>query len=374
MVVEIKGMRYLNERKKNKTVRKVLLIVLSVFVLAVVVLGIAGYRFVTNSLEPMDEASEEVVEVEIPRGSNRRNIANILEENDLINHSLIFDYYVRLQGDNNFQAGTYLMSPSMSVEEMVEYLNAGGTPISEQALAYITVPEGIHLEQIADQVEASSDFSAQDFMKRVQDEAFIEELATQYPDLLTDSLEAAEETRYILEGYLYPATYEVFEENSLDDVIIKMVGRMNQAMQPYYEDIQASDLTVHEILTLSSYIEREGTTDEDRQLISGVFYNRIDVGMPLQTDPSVSYALGEHRERTTYADLEVDSPYNTYMYNGIGAGPIASPSESAIHASVNPTETDYYYFLADLTTGDIYFAEDYEQHLEYQNEYLRNND
>lgn len=367
-------MSYLNERKKNRTVKKVLLVVLSVFVLAVIILGITGYRYVTNSLEPMDETSEEVIEVEIPRGSNRRNIARILEENDLINHSLIFDYYVRFQGENNFQAGTYLMSPSMSVEQMVEYLNAGGTPISEQALTRITVPEGIHVEQIADQVENNSDFSADEFMERVQDEVFIEELATQYPDLLTASLDAAEETRYVLEGYLFPATYEVFDDTSLDDVITQMVGRMDQAMQPYYEDIQASDLTVHEILTLSSYIEREGTTEEDRQLISGVFYNRMDVGMPLQTDLSVIYALGEHREHVTYADLEVDSPYNTYMYTGMGAGPINSPSESAIHASMTPSETDYYYFLADLKTGDIYFAEDYEQHLEYQNEYLRDND
>lgn len=364
----------MNEKHKKKTVRKIVLTVLIVFILLIVFLGFAGYRYVMNSLEPIDEASEEIVEVEIPTGSGRGQIATILEENDLIGSSFVFEYYVRFRGDNNFQAGEYLMSPSMSVEEMVDYLNEGGTPISEEAMSRITVPEGIHIEQIAERLEENTEFSAEDFMVLVQEESFIEEMSAQFPDLLSSAVEASEETRYLLEGYLYPATYEVFEDTTLESLVTQMISQMNQTMQPHFEEIMASDLTVHEVLTLASYIEREGTSDEDRQLISGVFYNRIAEGMPMQTDPSVAYALGEHRERTTYEDLEIDSPYNTYMYAGIGPGPINSPSEAAIYASVYPEETDYLYFLADLETGNIYYSETYEQHLEYQNEYLRNND
>lgn len=366
-------MRYLNERQKNKTVRKILLGVLAVFIIALAIIGFTGYRFVVKNLEPVDVNSEEVIEVEIPSGSSRKDIASILAENELIESSFVFENYVRFRGDTNFQAGNYLMSPAMSAEEMVDYLNVGGTPITEQPTTQVTVPEGIHIELIADRIEEGTDFSADDFMALVQDSIFIEEIATQYPGLLSSALEASEETRYVLEGYLFPATYEIYEETTLENLVTQMISRMDQALQPYYEDIVASELNVHEILTLASYIEREGTSDEDRQLISGVFYNRLEEGMPLQTDPSVAYALGEHRERTTYADLEVDSPYNTYMYPGIGVGPINSPSESAVQASVNPTETDYMYFLADLETGNIYFSEDYNQHLEYQNEYLRNN-
>lgn len=367
-------MRCLNERKKKTTVHKIIFGILIVFVLAIIILGFTGYNYVNNSLEPVDPDSEEVVEVEIPSGSSRGDIANILEENDLIENSFIFETYVRFRGDNNFQAGSYAMSPSMSAEEMVDYLNEGGTPISEQSIAQFTIPEGIHIEQIAERLEANTDFSAEDFMSLIQDPAFIEEMANQYPDLLSSALDAAEETRYVLEGYLFPATYEIFEDTTLEGLVSQVISRMDQAVQPHYEAIQASDLTVHEILTLASYIEREGTSDEDRQLISGVFYNRIEEGMPMQTDPSVAYALGEHRERTTYEDLEVDSPYNTYMYAGIGPGPINSPSASAINAAVNPEESDYLYFLADLDTGEIYYSETYDQHLEYQNEYLRNND
>ena len=193
-----------------------------------------------------------------------------------------------------------------------------------------------------------------------------------YPELLTDATEASDQTRYVLEGYLYPATYELFEETTLQDLITQMVTQMDRVMLQYYEEIESNDLTVHEILTLSSYIEREGVSDKDRQLISGVFYNRLEEGMPLQTDPSVAYALGEHREFTTYSDLEVDSPYNTYQYAGIGAGPISSPSSSAIQAAVNPVETDYLYFLADINTGEIYYSTNYQDHLILQEEHIGN--
>lgn len=363
----------MSERQKTNTVRKIIISIIIIIALAAVILGITGYRYITNSLAPVDEQSEEVIEVEIPQGANRRTIASILEDNEVINSAMIFEFYARAQGENNFQAGSYLMSPSMSVEEILEYLNAGGTPIMEEALATVTIPEGIWLEDIAERVGNATDFLEEDFMALVENEDFIATQTEHFPELLTDAVEASEVTRYTLEGYLFPATYEVFEETTLESLTAQMISRMNQAFQPHYETIGASDFNVHEILTLATYIEREGTSDEDRKEISGVFYNRLEAGMPLQTDPSVAYALGEHRERTLYVDLEVDSPYNTYMYRGVGAGPINSPSESAINAAVNPNETDYMYFLANIETGDVYFSETYEQHLKYQNEHLRNN-
>lgn len=365
-------MRDLSERQKNKTVRKFIITILIVFILAVGVLVFVGYRFVSNALEPVDETSEEVVEINIPTGSTRRDIALILEEENLIESSLVFDYYVRFQDENNFQAGTYLMSPSMSVDEMLQYLNEGGTPIAVEPEGHVSIPEGIHIESIAKRIEENTDYSEDEFLELVQDEAFIDELAASFPELLTAALEASDQTRYVLEGYLYPATYSVYEDTTLEDFITQMVTQMDRVMVQYYEEIAESEWTVHEILTLSSYIEREGVTDEDRQLIAGVFYNRLEDGMPLQTDPSVAYALGEHREFTTYSDLKVDSPYNTYLYSGIGAGPINSPSASAIEAAVNPEETDYMYFLADINTGEIYYSTNYQDHLILQKEHVGN--
>lgn len=357
------------ERKPKSIVKKVLLI----FLLLIGIAIFAVYRFWQNGVNPVAESNDEIVEIEVPLGSNRNQIGTILEDNNLINSFVVYNLYTRLNEENNFQAGTYQMAQSMSLEEIIRYLNEGGIPIKPEPIARLTIPEGIHLEEMAVRFEEQTDFSGESFMELVQDTAFVERMAEKYPNLLTDAIEAAPQTRYVLEGYLYPATYETYEETGLSEIIDQMLAQMNQVLSPYYEEIQAGDLTVHEILTLASYIEGEGVSDEDRALIAGVFYNRIDIGMLLRTDPSVSYALGEHRERITYADLEVDSPYNTYKYKGIGAGPINSPSESAIKASLEPAETDYLFFLADLETRKVYFAETYEQHLEYKSEYLDNN-
>lgn len=356
----------MSETQKNNTVRKIVIRMVILFIIAIGVLAFAGYRYVTNGLNPVDVGSEEVVEVEIPSGSTRRDIAMILEEEDLINSSLVFDFYVRFSDKSAFKAGTYQMSPSMSVEEIVNYLHEGGTPITPDML---TIPEGVDIVDIAERVEENTEYSGEEFISLMENSEFINQMVEKYPELLTDAQQASD-TRYTLEGYLYPASYDLVEGVALEELVEQMIERMNQVVEPYLGDIRTSDLNVHETLTLASHIEREGVTAEDRELISGVFHNRLEIGMLLQTDPSVSYAWGEHRERTSLDDLEIDSPYNTYMYLGVGAGPIASPSEAAIDASVHPAETDYMYFLADIQTGEIYYSETFDEHLELQDEYV----
>lgn len=357
----------------KKKIKSVFIKITLIFILLIGIFSFVAYRYFQNELKPMAESNEETIEIVVPMGSSRDQIGTILEDNELIKSSLIFKIYTKMKDENNFQAGTYQMSQSMALEDIISYLNEGGTPIQPDPIARLSIPEGISIEEIADRFEKHGDFTSENMIEVIQDAAFIESMVEKYPDLLTEAVEASEVTRYTLEGYLFPATYEIFEDSTIENIVEEMLDQMNQVMSPYYEKIHTGDLNVHEILTLASYIEGEGTSDEDRELVSGVFYNRIELGMPLQTDPSVSYALGEHRERVSYKDLEVDSPYNTYMYKGIGAGPINSPSESAIKASINPVETDYLYFLADLKTGKVYFAEDYNQHLEYKREYLDNN-
>src|SRR5699024_10207936 len=257
-----------------------------IFLVAISILVFMGYRYITQGLNPIDAESEEVIEIEIPSGSTRRDIANILEKNELINSSLIFDFYVRFSEETHFQAGTYLMSPSMSVKEIVGYLNKGGTPIMDQPIFSLTIPEGFNLEEIAERMDEKTDFSSGDFMDLVQNEEFIEQMGEKYPDLLKDTL-AAENTRYVLEGYLFPATYDIFEKTTLEDTVEQMISRMNQVIQPQLEAISNMALNIHETLTLASYIEKEGVSEEDRLLISGVLHNRLEEGMPVQTDPRV---------------------------------------------------------------------------------------
>lgn len=356
----------------ERTVKKIVFGTLVVLFLLLIVLGVTGFFFVRSALGPKDSSNTEIVQVEIPQGSSRSDISTILENEGIIDSAFVYNTYLRFNNEQNFQAGSYDMSPSMSLNEITDYLQEGGTPIGVETQTF-TVPEGYMLEQFAMIIDDRTQFSEEEFMELVQDDEFINEQAELYPELLSGTVEE-EDTRYTLEGYLYPATYEFTEDHSLEGIVSMMISRMNQAAEPFFDDIENSEYNLHEMMTLASFIEREGITDEDRKVISGVFHNRLDIDMMLQTDVSVTYALGEHQERITYADLEVDSPYNSYRHTGLGPGPVNSPSAESIDAAVNPVETNYLFFLADLNTREVYFSETYEQHLEYQNEYLRNND
>ncbi|MBM6613593.1 endolytic transglycosylase MltG [Desemzia sp. RIT804] len=360
-----------NEKKEKSVVTKIVLSIIAVLVILLVVLGVTAYNFYTSSIEPLDPASEDEIQVEIPSGSSPTNIARILEENGIIKSASVFNIYTRLNNEGEFKAGYYLMSPSMNVDEVIDSLQAGGTDFPADSVERITVPEGYTITQIADIVEARTSYSAEEFMALIENEEFQQNLLNQYPELLTGAFEA-EDVRYVLEGYLFPATYEFYQEMTIEEVVQAMVAKMNEVMQQYYAQIEEQGQTVHEILTIASLVEREGLSYEDRTQIADVFYNRIEIGMPLQTDISVLYSLDTHKERVSYDDLAVDSPYNLYQNTGIGPGPFNSPSEESIKATINPVDTDYLYFLADIETQKVYFAETYQQHLEYKREYVDN--
>lgn len=359
------------DKKSTHTVRKIVLSIVSILIVLIVVLVVSGYHYYTTSLEALDPESSDEIPIEIPIGSSRTDIARILEENTIIRSAFVFNYHLRFTGEEGFKAGYYLFSPSMSTEEIVWQLQEGGTPIAEESKGKLTIPEGFTIEQVAIVIDDQTDYTIEEFFELVEDETFLQQKVNEFPELLTEAVEVRESTLYTLEGYLYPATYEFFENTSLEEIVTEMIKRMHQEFQAYYAEINEMDTSVHSILTMASFIEREGITYEDREIISGVFYNRLAIDMPLQTDVSVTYALGEHQERITYDDLEVDSAYNLYEHRGIGPGPVNNPDGNSIKASMYPAETDYMYFLADLSTREIYFSETYEQHLEYQNEYLR---
>lgn len=361
----------MSEPKKTKrTVQKIVFFIVAILLLLLVVLGVTGYRYFTTSLEPLNPESEEVVEVEIPMGSSRADIARILEDNNIINSAFVFNMYIRMNEEEGFQAGYYKLSPSMGPDQIIDRLQEGGAPVPQESVTTIPIPEGVTVEQIAVIIGEQTEFSEEDVFSLLENEQFLQEKADEYPRLLTSAMEAKEDTIYTLEGYLFPATYNYYEGMAADELITAMLKKTDDVLSQYYAEIENQDKTVHEVLTMASLIEREAVEDEDRQLISGVFQNRLDSGMPLQTDVSVTYALEEHKERITYEDLETDSPYNLYQHRGIGPGPVNNGSESSVQAALNPAETDYYYFLADLDTREVYFSETYSQHLQYKSEYL----
>jgi len=355
----------------NNKVKKIVAGIVIIFVSLLIILGIVGYIFYNSALEPINAESDEVVEVTIPSGSTRADIARTLEEDGVIESAFVFNTHVRINDETGFQAGYFEMSPSMSVPEVVDYLQQGGEPIPGNQNT-VTIPEGVTIDRTGEIINKQTPFSKQEFVDLIQNESFIEEKTEEFNKLLSAANETNDEMRYTLEGYLFPATYEFNQDTSLEELVTQMISTMDQVMSSYYDEIDNHELNVHETITLASIIEREAVTTEDRKTISGVFYNRLEAEMPLQTDVSVSYALQKHKERISYDDIEIDSPYNLYIHTGLGPGPVNSPSKQSINAALNPNDTNYMYFLADLGSGNVYFSETYEQHLEYQNEYLSN--
>lgn len=361
---------YKGRKKENNMVKKIVLIIVAVLIMTLSIAGFFAYQYFTSSLKPLDSKNEKLIQVEIPQGSSSKQIGQILEKNKIIKSGLVFSYYVKMNNKADFQAGYYQMSPSMTLEAITDSLQEGGTdePVS-LADAKITIPEGYSVDQIAELFSKETKLSKDDFLDVMKDEEFFNELVTKYPDLL-ESAKNAKDTRYRLEGYLYPATYYYYKDVPIKDMITQMVDKTNQVLAPYYDQIKAKKMTVQEVLTLASLVEKEGVTPEDRRKIAQVFLNRLAIDMPIQSDISILYAMDEHKVHLSEKDTQVDSPYNLYINKGTGPGPFNNPSQQAIESVLNPEETDALYFLADVSTGKVYYAKTYDEHLVNKKEYI----
>ena len=352
-----------HHRRRFPWVAVIMLVCIAVVVLAVTQIG-------RNWLVPANANDTQIVEVEIPEGTPVRTMGDILEEQGLIRSSSAFSLLVRVQGAAaNLQAGVHDLSPSMTMPEIVAALQEGA---EEAGMLKVTVNEGLTVDQIAEVVADSTSYSAEDFLNLMSTQEFLAQLVQQYP-ILTDSYNNPT-VRYVLEGYLFPATYDVAQGETLESLVTQMVDKTNEVLSKYQADIDASSYSLQDIMSIASLVEKEGQTTEDRKLIAGVFYNRLEQGMPIQSDISVLYALGTHKEMVTYDDLEVDSPYNLYINAGLPPGPMNSPSEDAIAAALEPTDNDYLYFYANLKTGEVFYTDNYEQHQAWAQEYEETGD
>lgn len=366
---EESNLKRAERRKEDRVVRKIVYILTIGILIVAGVLAISGYNYVSAGLKPLDKNDKKLVQVEVPSGSSNRQIGDILQDGDVIRDGMVFNFYTKFKNLTNFQAGYYQFSPNMTLDQISKELQQGGSAEPLDDASKLTVPEGYDVDKIAGLVAKKTDFKKEDFIKVMKDEKFFDQLKAQYPDLLGDAANA-KDVRYRLEGYLFPATYNVHKNRSLEDLVTQMVDTTNQILTPYYSQIKEKGLTVQEVMTLASLVEKEGVTQSDRKKIAQVFFNRIKAQMPLQSDISILYALGEHKEVVTIKDTEVDSPYNLYTNAGYGPGPFDNPSQEAILAVLDPTENDYIYFVADISTGKVYYAKTYEEHMELVEKYV----
>ncbi|MDL4841456.1 endolytic transglycosylase MltG [Aquibacillus rhizosphaerae] len=354
--------------EEARLVRRIVAILLAVIIIVVVGGGTTGYLYIKSALEPVNPDDDSTKTVEIPLGSSSSQIANILEDNGIIKNSMIYRFYIKFNNASDFQAGEYDLSPSMTLSEVTDSIQTG--KILQEPVFSVTIPEGKTIDEIAQLYEDKANIDKDEFIETVEDEEYIQTLMEKYPLILTEKI-LDESIRTPLEGYLFAATYQFYEENpSIDTIINSMLQKTEDVVLPYMDQINArEDWGVHEAITMASLVEREARNEEERKRIAGVFYNRLAENMMLQTDPTVLYALGEHKDRVLYKDLEVESPYNTYQITGLPIGPISNFGESSLISILEPEDTNYMYFVA-ANDGEIYFAETYEKHKELVNQYL----
>ena len=359
--------------KKKKSGFKAFFISLLIFLGLISAGGYFGYQYVQSSLQPVDASSKQYVTVQIPEGANVQTIGSTLEKSGLIKHGVIFAFYAKYKNYSDLKSGYYNLQKSMSTEDIIHELQKGGTAeAQEPALANLTIPEGYTIDQIAQAVgQLQGDFkeslTADAFLAKVQDENFISQEVAKYPSLL-ESLPTKESgVRYRLEGFLFPATYSIKESTTIESLIDEMLAAMDKTLTPHYSAIKSKNLTVNELLTIASLVEKEGAKTEDRKLIAGVFYNRLNLGMPLQSNIAILYAQGKLGQNISLADdagidTSINSPYNVYTKPGLMPGPVDSPSQDAIEASINQTKSENLYFVANVTDGKVYYAVTQEEH------------
>jgi UPF0755 protein len=358
------------KRARNRIVRRITVVILAIFLLVIATGSALAYVFVKRSVEPIDPTSTETVEVEVPLGAGSGYIGELLEENGLVRSSTIFRFYTRFKNESSFQAGTYTLSPSQSIDELIETLQTGKVIVVPDIK--LVIPEGFTIDQVIARLAKEADIPKEEISEQLSDREYISSLVNEHEMLTEEVLQ--EGIYHPLEGYLFPATYEFNKGVTLTEIIDEMLLPTESMYQEYKGRLADSGRTFHETLALASVVEKEAVSTEDRKEIAGVFENRLNDGMKLQSDPTVWYGTGETSIFTSFADLENDSLYNTYRYEGIPIGPIAAVSRDAFEAVLNPNDTENIYFYArppreGFPNGEVLFEVNYEDHQQNVNKY-----
>ncbi|WP_260503979.1 endolytic transglycosylase MltG [Paenibacillus illinoisensis] len=332
---------------------KAIVVVLLIIVIAA---GGAGAA-VWNMMRPVAASADPVV-FEIKSGSGTSQIADQLEQEGLIRSGLAFKGYLKWKKQgSSFMAGTYSMNPGVSYDEIISKLNSG--EVVPEEMVKFTIPEGYTVLQMADKLSAEGVVDREEFIKLANDPSSFD------VDIIKD-IPVDEELRYVLEGYLFPETYELKKGSSTHDVMQRMLEEFQTKITTIPDldsKLKARNLSLHELLTIASLVEREVVVDEERALVAGVIDNRIKQDMKLEIDATVQYLLDKPKARLLFKDLKVKSPYNSYLNKGLPPGPIASPSLESIEAALAPEASDYLFYVTkkDGSSGHL-FAKTYKEH------------
>ena len=325
---------------------------------AVVLVTLAASIFYLRGLSAVDPSNDKAISVEIPSGSGASAIVGILDDEGLVKNRTCAKIHARIGGYDSLQANTYTFTKQMSLPEMMEAINTGD--MKYVSAERFTIIEGATLPQAAEAMAENLPYTKDEIIAAWSDRAYLEGLIDKYW-FLTDEI-LADGIMYPLEGYLYPETYFVSDKDAdIQSITEMMLEQTDEILSERRKAIEDSGMTVHEFLSLASVVENESLFEKDRAKIAGVFINRLDANMPLQSDITVLYALQEKRVAVTNKDLQVDSGYNTYKNPGLPIGPVCSPSAATMDDVLDYEKSDYYYFFA-LEDGSVIYSKTYEEH------------
>lgn len=352
-------------RKKNK-LKKAPVIILCLFVIIATTLIGVSYNFYSlyekGGIKHNNTQIGKDVNISIQMGTSPKAIIQALKDSGVIDNSFLF--YLKAKNDSviqNFQAGDFVFNTSMTYSQIIETLQKP----SQASQLKLLVKEGQTQEDIAKTLDEQGIISYDEFINACNNITYDYDFLKNLPD--------SPDRKSKLEGYLYPDTYYLSENETAESIITKLLDRFDQL---YTDELskKASQmgLTTDEVVTMASIIEREVKYAPEKNIVASVIYNRLNQGIKLQMDATVLYAKNEHTDRTLISDTKIESPYNTYYIDGLPIGPISNPSIDTIEAVLSPANTDYlYYVVKDDATGEHFFTSDYNEFLKAKDEYVK---
>lgn len=297
---------------------------------------------------PKSYAKSQPIVYSARKGMGDEEIAKELEDKGIIKSRLFFEFYAVMSGNHsNLQAGKYELSSSMSSAEILKKFMIGDTVKDK-----ITIVEGWNVNEIAKYLEIKKGYAKEDFLNLAKQD-FSEGFA-----FLKDKPQNMN-----LEGYIFPDTYETFDGQTAEEILRHILANFDKKLTiDVRNEIALQKKSIFEIITMSSIIEKEVRSSEDKKIVSGILWKRIEAGIPLQVDSTVNYITNKNDARVAIKDTKIDSPYNTYKYYGLPKGPISNPGQDSILAAVYPEESNYWYYLSAKDDGKTIFSKTLDEH------------
>ena len=335
---------------KEMNKKLILIIIISIISIS----SIIGFNLYSNIKNPKSE-----IVISVETGDDVTSVINkVIDSGVGVSFKSLEKEFREVDG--KVYVNNYLLNTKMNAKEIVSILN---TQKSNYEGGTFVIREGVSISEIANDLSVISKgiYTKEQIVDYWKNEQNLNRYLDSYW-FLTEDIKKPE-LLFPLEGYFASATYPLLENFDLEKTTISFLNAMDNKLKDFDTEEKRGGYTIQEVLALASIIERETQSSEDKYMVSGVFHNRFDQNMRLQSDITVLYALQEHKQTVLYKDLEVDSPFNTYKNHGIPPGPISTVSYDSIAAASNPTKNDYLFFFATQDTGKVIYTKTYEEHL-----------